>query len=326
MRALRFDLVETQEGFWAIEAQWRVLEARAALPNIYACFDWVTMAWSQSGLSVAIATVWDGDRLVLGLPLNRMRQDDGSSKFTGMMGAMIQFVDALIDGDADSDEAVAVLLAGLREVGRGTTLRLLAIPATSPLGSRLPMATATLAGRPAQVDMPAGFDAYFAGRSRGSRSHHRRMMRQLGATVRVADARSWEADLDWFLATKRAWTPPGGEPLRPWVVSQAARDGLVMLGQRWADDGRAVLTLLKSGGVPVAGCLSFRLGAHATFYATTYAAPYARYSPGMTALIESLRVLGGLGVTRINLMQNRAAYKERLKTSTLLLRSVKIDL
>lgn len=326
MGALRFDLIETQEGFRAIEAQWRTLERRAGPGNFYASFDWVMMAWPQSARPVAIATVWEGERLSLGLPLHRVRGKDGSLRFVGMLGALIQFVDALIDDDADDHAAVTLMLRGLRDVGHGRSLQLVAVPAGSPIASLAPMSAAAVIGQSPQIDMPEGFAAYFAQRSHNMRADHGRMMRRLGATVRVADSQSWEEDLDWLLATKRAWTPRERVPLRPWVSSRVARDGLVALGRLWVDDGRAVMTLLESAGKRVAAGLNFRLGTVATFYATTYAAAQARHSPGHALMVENLKVLAALGVKRVDLMPYRAAYKERVKTSSVLLRSVKLDL
>lgn len=325
MGTMRFGMAETLGEFRAIETEWRALETRAMPTSVYATFDWVTMSWPQSETPPAIAMVWDGERLVLGLPLCRVAGPNGQSHFAGLSGAMIQLVDALIDRDTDADKAIATLFVGLRVAG-GKSLALWGIPVDAPMGRQVPMSEDAVTGRPAQVEMPDGFELYFAQRSHEMRSRHGRMMRRLNATVRVASSASWEADLDWFLSTKRAWTPPGGEPLRPWVVSPLARDGLVILGRQWADDGRAVLTLLETGGERIAGCLNFRLGSVATFYATTYAAAHAKYSPGLTLLIETLRVLAGMGATRVDLMQYPAAYKERMKTSTAVLRSMTIDL
>lgn len=327
MSALRFSLVETFDAFGAIEDAWRDLESRTLPAGVYAAFDWIAMSWPQSGASSAAALVWEGERLVLGLPLSRTRQPDGWSHYGGLGGEMIQLADILIDRDVDADAAIGQLLTGLRTAGRGSVLQLFGIPVDTPLGRVVPMREADVTGRPAQIELEGGFDSYFAGLSARSRSRHRRMLRRLGGEVRVATASSWEDDLDWFLSTKRSWTPPSGEALRTWVTSPVARTGLLKLGRQWADDGRAVLTLVDaSDGRRAAACLCFCLDTQAVFYATTYDPAFANYSPGVVLLVETARLLAERGITRLDLMQFPAAYKDRLKTSTRVLRQVTIDL
>jgi CelD/BcsL family acetyltransferase involved in cellulose biosynthesis len=323
---MRVALIETMAGFAAIEAQWRGLEARTIPTSPYACFDWVAMSWPQSHRPPVVLTVWDGERLILGLPLTRKAEEaDGRAHYVGLTGAMIQPVEPLIDREVDAAATLDTALAGLRSAGRGATLRLGGIPADSLLGRRLPNEP-SFAGDSAVIDLPDGFAPFWAGLSQKLRAQQRRMLRQLAARVRVADSASWAADLDWFLMTKRAWTASDGEPLRPWLVSAVAREGLSWLGERWADTGRAFLTVLETGGERAAATLSFALGDQATFYATTYDPAYAAYSPGRGLMIETVRLLAERGITRIDLMQYPSAYKDRLKSATCVMRTVMVDL
>lgn len=321
-----FELIETRARFGEIEAAWRALEARTLPAAVYAGFDWVALSWPHAPATVA-AALWKDGRLVAALPLSRQRQATGACQYHTPGGPLIQLASLLIDRDEESDAVITDLLSALATAGNGISLDLVGIPVDSPLGRCAPLSPEAISGRPAQIDLPNGFGPYYAGLSANARSRHQRMLRRMDARARMADSSSWKDDLDWFLATKRNWTPPSGEPLRAWVTSPAAREVLLGIGERWADDRRAILSVLETGrGERAAAKLNFRLGREATFYATTYDPAFAACSPGQVLMLESVRLLAELGVTQLDMMQFPAAYKERFKTSTKVLRRLTIDL
>lgn len=324
-----FALVETDAAFADLETHWRRLEAEARPTLPYLGYDWVRLAWTEardSRRQPAIATVWGDGRLLLALPLERSPARNRQANYGLLQSQLLQTADVVLADDADAAAVIAGLFAGLRETGRGASLALGNVAVGSPLHAGAAR-NAAVAGRSAQVEMPEGFAAFFAQHSSKTRSQHRRMLRHLGnATLRAATADTWDEDLAWFLETKRAWVPPSGEPLRPWVASTKAEAGLREIGARWASDGRAVLTVLEGGGERLSGCLCFRRGELAVLYAVAFRAAFARYSAGRTAIVETLACLSAGGVRRVDLMPFPSEWKERLRTSDQQMATLKIDL
>jgi CelD/BcsL family acetyltransferase involved in cellulose biosynthesis len=327
--ALRFRLTRTDAEFAALEPAWRQLEAcaRPALPSLD--YDWVRLAWGAArvaGREPVIASVEAEGRLALALPLLRRTPRRGRVRYTLLHGTLLQTTDVLLAHNTDGAAAIAKLFAGLRRRGKGASLVLANVADGTPLHAGA-AASAEATEASALVDMPDGFDAYFSTHSPAMRSQHRRMKRRLGGTtLRLARAATWDDDLRWFLDTKRAWTPPDGSKLRDWVTSPAAEADLRTLGRLWADDGRAVLAILEEGGQRLAGCLCFRRGETAVLYAVGYRAEHARYSAGRTAIIETLAALAASGVGRVDMMPFPAEWKDRLKTGTQEMATLRIDL
>ena len=321
----KFELVDTLARFGELEAAWVDLEARTLPTAAFAGFDWIALSWRHAPDTV-VATVWEDDRLVLGLALSRRPGKGGRWRYRMPRGPMIQLASILIDRETDSAAAITSLLTGLRTEGRGDSLKLLGIPADSPLGRWTPMTDEAVSGEPAQIDLPEGFEPYFASLSRNARWQHRRRLRNYRG-VRVATAASWPDDLDWFLRTKQVWTPPSGEPLRDWLTSPAGADLLAGLGAKRADNGGALLLMLETpDGVRAAGKLMISLGDRAIFYATTYDPAFAHDSPGNVLLVEALRIVAARGIVQLDLMPFHADYKDRFKTSTEVQRRIRIDL
>jgi CelD/BcsL family acetyltransferase involved in cellulose biosynthesis len=320
-----FELVSSLEDFIALEPEWRALLAASSDPSWFLDPDWIAMVWrrvlADREPAPQIALVREGGRLVLALPLQRIPFRLPFTRWSGLWNPLPGYTEPLLAPEGDAAAWLRLVFARIR----GLTTRSLVLPRVREtsrfygliadrIRTRLDM------GRAPVVDLANGYDAYFSTFTGPSRRQVSRMFRRLGDSgavgFRVSTPQTFDADFSWFLEKKRAWTPPGGRPLRSWL-RPAYEGDLRSLAPRWVADGRMRLWQLEVGDRRVASALAFFTGKTAAFFAITYDRDpaFAHWSPGRLATLKMLEASAAAGITHYDFMAGEFDWKVRLGTS-----------
>ncbi len=139
----------------------------------------------------------------------------------------------------------------------------------------------------------------------------RKIEREHGGLKLVADSAS-EQDLRALMDWKSAQYQRTGRTdrfARPWIVEvvrnlMAYRDGPF----------RGLLSVLSTGGMPVAGHFGIAYGGVLAEWFPAYDQEFARYSPGLIQLVRMAQETGSAGVRLIDLGKGDMRYKDELKS------------
>lgn len=320
------EIIRDEARLFAVAQEWNGLWDRAANPSPFLHHDWVTMCWRRVALThpraPSVVVVREGGEAVLAAPLMPGSSLGIFRAPSGLCSLLPQYNEALMREGGDGKVAIAALLGALGRDPLAVRLRLDRVPSWSPLVAAIEghIATRSTLHHGALIEFPDGYNAYFARFSRPTRSQHQRLTRLLGehgtVALRHSDAESFNADFDWLLAHKRAWTPPQGRRLRRWVTSPGIETDLRMLAKRWVGSGRALLSVLTAGQQRVAAVLTLLGGrTEAVCYAITYDPQFGRYSPGRLLMLKLIEHLAAHGMHRLDLMSGDTEWKTRLATS-----------
>jgi CelD/BcsL family acetyltransferase involved in cellulose biosynthesis len=169
------------------------------------------------------------------------------------------------------------------------------------------------------MDLSGGLDGYTAGlRARGSqlvrqtRYKERRMGRECGEVTfdfDVRDDRALRLVRDWKSAQYRAMGRPD-RFARRWVVELVER-----LHQTHETDFAGSLSLLYSGGTPVAGHFGLRSAHTLITWFPVYDPRFAKYSPGLALHLRMAEAAAARGIQEIDLGPGVGwRYKEELRS------------
>lgn len=322
--ALDTEIVRDEARLLALADEWTALWAHAANPSPFLHHDWITMCWRRVALTdpraPSAAIVRHNGEAVLAAPLMPEQSLGIFRAHSGVRSLLPQYNDMLLREAADGSAALTALLGVLGRDPLSLRLRLNRLPSWSPLLTAIaPYAVAQSTIQPgALIDFPDGYDAYFEHFSRPTRSQYRRLARLLSehgeVRLRQSDAPSFNADFDWLMAQKRAWTPPNGR-LRRWLVSTGVEADLRLLARRWIRSGRAWLSVLTAGDQRVAAALTLLGGmGEAVYFVITYDPAFARFSPGRMLTLMVVEALASHGMRRLDLMSGETEWKIRLAT------------
>ena len=306
--------VSDAAGLESLGSEWDDLVRAMPRPSPFMLHGWLVEWWRQfgDGASLAVVTARRHDRLVGVAPMY-VRRSHGVRVARFLGGHESALADLLLaPGEAQSTGSD--LLAELRRQPFDYA-DFFGVPEVSALAR---------AGGPPQMrridapvlDMPDGWDtAYAAKTSAKKRNLHRRRLRQLCEI----------GDVDFTVGrTKRELEPLLEDAFRLHALRWQGRpDGSSFgteTGQRFhraalgrlADDGVLRIVLMRVGGQPAAFHYFFALDGVMIVHRLGFAPALSRYSPGLVATLETLRIASQDGLTRVEFLGGSERYKIEL--------------
>ena len=308
------ETLQSAEAFESLAGEWDSLVRAMARPSPFLLHGWLVEWWGHYGragrLSVTIAR--RGDRLVGAAPLFLVRRRGiRVARFLG--GHESALADLLIA--EDEPEATGHLL--LDEVSRQAFdyVDLFGIPQESVLG-RLGCVPLIERVEAPVLLMPDGWDeVYSAKTSSKKRNLHRRRLRQLGeiGTVEFRVGRTRE-ELEPMLETAfhlhdLRWR---GRPDGSTFGTEAGRQFHRAALRRLAPAGFLRILLMTVGDRPAAFHYFFALDRTMVVHRLGFDPELSRYSPGLVATLETLRIAAGEALTRVEFLGGNERYKSEL--------------
>ena len=311
-----YSTVETFEDLEALAGEWDELVVAMPRPSPFLLHGWLVEWWRAYGVTgkLAVAVARRDGRLVGALPMHIRRV--GAARVAQFLGAHESaLADALV-APGEGPEVVAGLLA---ELGRRPYdyCDVFGLPRAS-LFARAAGARLTEIERveaPVLL-MPNGWEeAYLAKTSSKRRNLHRRRLRQLAETgsVEFVVGRTRE-ELeplleDAFRLHHLRWAGrPDGSTFGT-VDGQAFHRAAL---RRLADSGVLRIVLMRVGDRAAAFHYFFELADVMYVHRLAFDPALARYSPGLVATIETLRVAAEDGMRRVEYLGGGERYKLEL--------------
>ncbi|MEO6395559.1 MAG: GNAT family N-acetyltransferase [Devosia sp.] len=315
----RLDFVRDDAGFLALRPEWEELFGDALDGGPYLDFNWCWIIWQRIQLrlpdALYIAVIREAGRIVLIAPLLLIR--NGLMARIDALGTVLpQNTNILVRQGMDTETIVAHLLGGIARRNPLGRLRLHRLRGSSLLAVTLFRRLDSGRGlMTIEADLSQGYESYFATLSAATRSHHRRMLKQMSqrGAVRfsVGSTNNFRADLNWLLESKRKWKPRKGR-LRGWLREKGALNDFKQLAHDGARNGRCVLGTLWVGDRRAAAIAAFVGGGEAALYVAAYDPAFADFSPGRTVILLMLEHLAALGLQRADFMAGESELKLRL--------------
>lgn len=320
----------TEESRWReLAPGWDELVAQSAEASIFATWTFLDACWTQFarplGDRLAVAALFDGDRLVgaaplrmsrrrrFGFPIRRLAQLGGwesdRAPFLFSAGRDAEAIEALRASLEAQENAWDVL--ELREVD----------PESAAAGEILSWASARRGHQVAlepmppspYVDLSEGWEAARARFGRSLRKNLRRHLNELGDPSRwsfdvVEGAGIGSALEEYLVLEDRSWKGKASQG-----VGKNERNVLFYrhLLPRLAEKGRACVSFLRLGGRPLSGAIQWRFGPTATGAQVTYDATDARFSPGTVLKSLCIERAAREGLTTFELQARFLESKRR---------------
>ncbi len=309
------ETVQSPEGLEALASEWDPLVRAMARPSPFLLHGWITEWWRHYGASgerLAVVTVRRQGRLVGAAPLF-VRREHGvrTARFLG--GHESALADLLIATD-EPDSTARSLRDGIQAQSFDYA-DLFGVPQASLLGQFGGLRVFERVEAPVLL-MPNGWeDAYQAKTGSKKRNLHRRRLRQLGelGEVEFAVGRTRE-ELEPMLEEafrlhNLRWQ---GRPDGSTFGTEAGREFHRAALRRLAGDDVLRIVLMRVGGRPAAFHYFFELDGTMVVHRLAFDPDLARYSPGLVATLETLRVAGEDGMTRVEFLGGNERYKLEL--------------
>ena len=308
------ETVESADGLDALAPEWDTLVRAMARPSPFLLHGWLVEWWRHygKGNQLAVVTVRRQGRLVGAAPLFVSRERGvRTARFLGAHESAL--ADLLIaEGEPDS---TARLLTEAVAAQSFDYADLFGIPKESLLGQRGAVRMIERVEAPVLL-MPDGWDeAYRAKTGSKKRNLHRRRLRQLGEVgdVEFSVGRSRE-ELEPLLEEafqlhNLRWQ---GRPDGSTFGTEAGREFHRAALRRLADDDVLRIVLMRVGGKPAAFHYFFELDGTMVVHRLAFDPELARYSPGLVATLETLRVASEDGMTRVEFLGGNERYKLEL--------------
>ena len=333
---LRIDRIGDEDGFAALEADWRALEARAPHSEYFSSFDWAWCWWDHFGRAgtsaPALVTARRSGRLVAVMPLAIVTA--GPYSFAVMMGAGTgQYGDILVDRAlTDRDALFAALWRGIAALGvdaiqadnvRGdSALAALLAPRRKWAGAAEPSYEVVTGDF-------AGFEAYMATRTGRQRKDLRRRRRRLAeegeARYEVVTGPEEIGDVAArAIALKREWLAERG--LHGRFVGRPNVDAwMADVARRAHARGRLHLSVFRVGDRLVAAQVAFLSDTRLVAYFGAFDVAWSRLSVGKLHLEDHLAEMFPTGRT-IDLLPPGDDYKIEWATPGVAARSYLVPL
>jgi len=307
--------VESPEGLEALAPEWDTLVRAMARPSPFLLHGWLAEWWrnyGNSGERLTVVTVRRQGHLVGAAPLFiRRERSIRTARFLGAHESAL--ADLLI-----AEDEPALTAQRLREGIRSQSFDyadLFGLPQASQLGQFDALQMIERVEAPV-LRMPNGWeDAYRAKTGSKKRNLHRRRLRQLGelGTVEFAVGRTRD-ELEPLLEEafelhNLRWQ---GRPDGSTFGTEAGRDFHRAALRRLADDDVLRIVLMRVGGRPAAFHYFFELAGTMVVHRLAFDPALARYSPGLVATLETLRVASEDGMTRVEFLGGNERYKLEL--------------
>jgi CelD/BcsL family acetyltransferase involved in cellulose biosynthesis len=309
------ETVRTTDEFEALAPEWDTLVRAMGRPSPFLLHGWLAEWWRHYGASgerLAVVTARRGGRLVGAAPLF-VRREHGVRK-ARFLGAHESALADLMLAEGEPHSTARFLTDGIQTQSFDYA-DLFGLPQTSLLAQLDALPAVERVEAPV-LFMPNGWDdAYRAKTGSKKRNLHRRRLRQLGelGTVEFAVGRTREElepmleeafrlhDLRWL-----------GRPDGSTFGTAAGRDFHRAALRRLADDGVLRIVLMRVGGRPAAFHYFFVVDGTMVVHRLAFDPALARYSPGLVATLETLRVASEDGVTRVEFLGGNERYKLEL--------------
>ncbi len=273
-------VIDSLAGLEALEADWRELELRGARPSqVFQSFDWC-VAWSRARagercLGLRIVTVRIGTRLVLVWPL--MRVCTGPVCILRWLSdPYSQYGDVLIDRDVDPEAVLGAAWSRIRALPGIDAIRLRHVRSDAMAAVFLshhcrPAGEADTA--PAldltQFADEAAYDQRYTKTQRRRRRRIRQELEEKGAINfrLLRSGAEFDGLIERIIAEKRHWLDERGLHSRP-LADPRMGDFIRHLAA--GQTLQVVLSVLSSGGEPVAYEIGLRFGRHHFGYITAH--------------------------------------------------------
>ncbi len=312
--ALALETITSADGLEALAGEWDGLVGAMPRPSPFLLHGWVCEWWRQfgDGARLAVATARRDGRLVGAAPVYiRRAQGLRVARFLG--GHESALADLLLaEGE---DRAVGHALLGELRRQPFDYADLFGLPQASTLaGAGGP--TPILRVEAPVLDMPDGWTAaYEAKTSSKKRNLHRRRLRQLGEV----------GEVEFVVGRTRDELEPLLEECiqlhelrwqgRPDGSTFGTRDGQAFHRaalRRLAGDDVLRIVLMRVGGRPAAFHYFFALDGVMVVHRLAFDPALSRFSPGLVATLETLRVASDDGLTRVEYLGGGERYKVEL--------------
>lgn len=314
--ALEFDVVRSGADFEALAPSWDGLVRSMPRPSPFLLHGWLAEWWAHygQGARLAVAVARRGELLVGAAPFMIRRR--GTARVARFLGAHESALGDILLSPGEPAET-ARLLVELLEQEPFDYADVFGMPEESLLshacGNGLPVAQRVEAP---VLDLPDGWEsAYTAKTSSKKRNLHRRRRRQLGEVGELAFSWGRTRDEleplleDAFRIHDLRWHGrPDGSTFGTSAGKMFHRAAL----RRLSGDGTLRLLLLRVGGRPVAFDYVFVLDGVLHLHRLGFDPALARYSPGLVATLETLRLGAEEGVTRVEFLGGDERYKVEL--------------
>jgi CelD/BcsL family acetyltransferase involved in cellulose biosynthesis len=325
---LTVQLVDTEAGFFAVEAEWNELQERSTNATIFTTFEWARVAWDFRGPGIRpyVLKFYDGPALV-GLAPLRLRQVRWQPRLLQhiAMGfpdaSLADYLDVL-SASGYEQAVIQRMLTFLMEHKNEWDVfdwRSLAAasPSCAPLvagARRLGLHLLVSRESPSHdVTLPPSWKAFLATLSPNMRSTIERKTRKI---VRERDARfeqvcsPEEAERmiqQLFAFQQERWTVADPELRNTFIAfSRQVVPGLLRRG--WLD-----LRVLRAGEAPIAVFWNFRFHGTVYYYLSAFdqAEEWSKYSIGTILLGDTIKHAIEDGFHTFDLMRGDHAYKTR---------------
>lgn len=313
--------IESVGEFERLAAAWDGLVASLHRPTPFLHSAWLLPWWERcgAGQTMHVEAAFAGGELVGGIPLElERRRGLRVARFMGRDHSALADVLAV---PRRADEIVPSLVERLRRCG-ADYVDLFGLAGNGLLADALAHADATLIERVEApvLDLRPGWDEVYCSKtSSRRRSLHRRRRRQLeelgGLEVLVLreEEELAEALGDLFRIHDLRWH---GRPDRSGFTTRLGKPFNEEVLRRFARLGMARVVLLRIDGNPVAFQYFFLFERRMFFYRLAFDPALARYSPGLVATLEAIRVAAEEGAERVEFLGGGERYKLELADRT----------
>ena len=332
---LSFAHIDCDEGFFALESEWRKLFSQLSKPGISSSWEWQSSWWRIFGAapghdrSLRIAAWRHGPELVALLPLYREQTRQGGSRLRFLSctppntaGVYPEYLDMLCLpqwAPALAEHVQTMLYTPrvypwhvimLERFGDDSTI---AAVTRQMRGGRLLTRRSSMPSP--RADLRGGFDAYLQKRSANTRSRFRRLLRaheEQQLQFKIAETHQEAAAfLEQLLRLhQERWHQEGapgafGDP--------QVREFHRMLLQMLAPARNLILARLSDAEEPLAVLYGFVFERKFDFYQSGVRSGDLR-SPGILAHLLTMRALAQRGIITYDFLGGEADYKNKLAT------------
>ena len=320
--AMRVDLVDTVDGFRALESHWDELLAASRSDCFFLTWEWLYAWWRhmRGDRALQLLVVREGDELVGVAPLARARTTLpwlSRLEFLGTGYAGSDYVDVIVRRDRELQvvEALSRAIAA-----QNVALHLDHLPSES-------VSSALLGNVEAEgwtsIRTPGGicpfvrlegrsWDSYLASVGPAHRANLRRRIRGLDREFqvrfeRVSSEPARAAALETLMSLhNRRWDKRGGSTAFPTPACRAFHDEAT---RRALDRGWLRLYVLTLDGTPAAATYCFAYNDRFYFYQGAFDERFAQHSVGMVAMGLTIRAATEEGAREFDMLYGVETYK-----------------